>query len=419
MAVKIGFELDTQAAESLVPSKAEMGIIGAVVVAPDKTGGIEFNTPYAVNSDDSEFFTSLGEGGTAQGAMLGAGKQVGQLQKSARMVIVAVDEGLDETATIANIVGNAATKTGMHAFKRAGQLVNRIPRILIAPGYTSQQADDEGTLLQNAVCAEFATVCESLLAVAPVTGPATTKQAALDWRETLASKRLIPTETDVIIQGTSGPITVPSDAYVAGIMARVDDLHGGLPFHSAGNRELWGVLGPSRQIDFSLTDDATEGQELLNADIGFIARGEGGDDFAIAEGGVLYMGVSTASNESIWQYYNQVRGRDWIHITLLRTLRELLAKHNLTNRLVQVYVNTIRDLLSRLAADERIHKDFKVSLIPSLNTPADLREGQLTVAMSVEEPAPFLRGVIKSNRYEFALTSFINNLAAQINQVAI
>jgi hypothetical protein len=421
MAVKVGFQIDTEELESLVPSSAEMSIIGAIVTAPAKTSGIEFNKLYAVNSDDKEFFTALGVTGTGQATMLGVGKQLGQMSRSTRMVVNVVAEGTGSDAqaralaTIANMVGNAVAGTGIHAFKKAGTKVNRTPRILIAPGYTSQRTGNTA----NALCAEFATVCETMLAVACVTGPATTRQAALDWRETIESKRIIPTETDLLVADTTTgvPIHVPSDAYIAGLINRVDELHGGLPFHSAGNRSLYGVLGPSRDIDFSLTDEDSEGQELLNADLGIIVRGEGGDDFALAEGGTLYMGVSTASNDPLWQYYNQVRGRDWIHLTLLRTLRALLAKYNLTGRLVQVYMNTIRDVLTRLAAEERIHKDFRVDLIPSLNTPADLRAGQLTVKMAVEEPSPFLRGVIKSSRYEYALSNFIGQLAAQVNQV--
>lgn len=418
----IGFQFDTTELESLVPSKAEMSVVGAVVTAPAKQGGVSLNVPISVNTDDVSFYTALGVTGTAQQTIRGIAKQMGQMSKSARMVVVVVAEGVSETPatkitqTIANMVGDPVTKTGVHAFRKAGQLVNRIPRILIGPGYTSQQVGSAA----NALCTELAVVAESLLAVCPVTGPATTLQAALDWRETLASKRLIPTETDVTVIDSDGDnIIVPSDAYVAGLMNMVDELHGGYPFHSAGNRTLQGVVGPSRSIDFSLTDGDTEGQELLENNMGIIIRGEGGDDFALAEGGTLYLGVGTASNESLWQYYNQVRGRDWIHLTTLRTLRELLARYNLNSRLVQTLVNTMRTILLGLAADERIHRDFAVNLLPSLNAPADLRAGQLSIKMAVEEPAPFMRGIIKSSRYEFALTNFIENLEAQINTVAL
>lgn len=488
MAVKIGFQLDTQEAENLIPSKADMSVIGALVTAPNKDPSISYNTPYAINSDDAEWYTKLGATGTAQAAMLGVAKQLGQLKRSVRMVMVVVDAGANVAAAIANMVGNAVTKTGVHAFRKAAQAVGRIPRVIMAPGHTAQFTKGAvlslaiaaagtgytngsaltavgagtgftGTIqvtgglitgvtitnkgtgyvngattftiggggtggsvtgtvgnLANAVCAELPTVLEGLLAVACVSGPATNRQDAIDWRETLGSKRLIPTDCDVYIQGPNSEVVVDSAPYIAGMINRVDDLHGGMPFHAAGNREIYGVLGPSRIIDYSLTDDATEGQELLNNDIGIIVRGEAGDDFSITEGGTIYLGVSTASNESLWQYYNQVRGRDWIHITMLKTLRELLVKNNITGRTIQAFVSTMRNILADLAADELIHKDFDVALIPALNSVNDLRDGQITVKMAVEEPAPLLRGRIKSNRYEFALTSFIANLAAQINQ---
>lgn len=244
---RIGFEFDTQELESLVPSSDEMSVIGATVIAPNKDAGVENNTLYSITTDDAAFYNSLGTGGTGQDTIDGVAKQLGAFGKSTRMVVNVVEEGVDDDATITNIVGNATTKTGVHAFKQAGQKVNVIPRILIAPGFTSQQATVDSVLQQNAVCAEFATVCESLLAVACVTGPSTTKQAALDWRETIGSKRLIPTDTDVIVQGNGGPVQKPSDAYIAGLINRVDELHGGMPFHSAGNRQLTGVLGPALQ----------------------------------------------------------------------------------------------------------------------------------------------------------------------------
>jgi len=421
-APKIGFMFDTQELESLVPSKAEMSVIGAVVTAPAKQAGIEYNTLYSINSSDAEFYTSLGATGTAQATIRAAAKQLGQMQRSTRMVINVVEEGTGADAaakalaTIANIKGDPVLKTGVHAFKGAAQKVNIIPRILIAPGYTHQRVADAA----NAACTELALVAETLLAVCPVAGPSTTKQAALDWRETLASKRLIPTDGDFLVMDTDGDtITEPNDAYIAGLINRVDELHGGMPFHSAGNREVFGVLGPSRITDFSLTDADTFGGELLENDIGIILRGEGGDDFALAEGGTQYLGVSTASNESLWKYYNQVRGRDFIHLTMLRTLRELLARYSLSSRLVQTYVNTIRQILAGLAADELIYRDYQVQFTKAENSSDELRDGQITVRMAVEEPAPFLRGVIKSTRYEFAVNNFISQLEAQINTIAI
>lgn len=494
-APKIGFQFDTQGVDALVPSSAEMSVIGAVVTAPAKADGVEYNTPYAINSDDADFFASLGATGTGQQTMTGAGRQLGEMQKSTRMVVVVVPEGANDRETMYNMVGSPALKTGVHTLKSAAQKVARTPRLNIAPGYTSQyveatgvsvlsidaggtgylvgdnltatggsgagfagevtKVDENGAITgvaitnsgigytsnptlavtttagsgatvscsvgasANPVCVELATVNDTLLAVSPVTGPSSTRQAAIDWREGMASKRLIPTDTDVKIAGVGSDIVVPSDAYVAGMINRVDELHGGYPFHSAGNRAMYGVTGPARDIAFSLTEGDTEGQELLSSDIGIIVRGEANDDYALAEGGILYLGVSTASNESLWQYYNQVRGRDWIHLTLMRTLRELLAKNNLNNRTIQAVVNTMRRILSDLAADERIHREFQIKILPAENSTGELRLGQITIRMYVEEPAPFLRTTIKSNRYEFALTSFVENLASQINQIAL
>jgi hypothetical protein len=495
VAPKIGFIFDTQELDSLVASSADFSVIGALVTAPAKDASLSFDTLYLRNSDDKAFYDLLGATGTARNTMDHIARQIGEMDRSARIVFNIIQTGADDKVTIANMVGSAASGTGVHKFKEAGQRLGVIPRLIIAPGYTSQftkggvtgvtitsggsgyaaaptvtfsapasgttatgtatitsgavtsvtitdpgsgytsaptvtfSAPTTGTTaagtaaignLANALCAEMPTVLDSLLATACIGGPSTSKQDAIDWRETLASKRLIPTDTAVLVADSAGnPVQKPNDAFIAGLINRVDELHGGLPFHTAASRGVYGIMGPARYTAFSLTDGDGEAQQLLHNDIGVIIRGEAGDDFAIAEGGFLYLGVGTCSNDPLWQFYNQVRGRDWIHLTLLRTLRAILGKHNLTNRTVKVYVNTIRKILSRLAAEERIHKDFKVELIPSLNTPDDLRTGKLTVSLAVEEPAPFILGEFKSRRYEYALTAFVEDLAAQLNQLAI
>ena len=415
--VKIGFSLDTTTPETLPVNPAEMSVVGAIVTAPEKAAGIEFHTPYDVTTSDTAFYESLGAAGTAQTTLIALGRQLGEAERAARAVTVVVPEGATDDETIAAMVGEGPAFTGIHAFRKAAQTVGVAPRILVASGYTAQQADP-GTA--NALTAELPAVADQLLAVAPVSGPGTTKQAAIDWRETLSSKRLIPTETGVTVSGPDGtPVDVASDAYIAGLMARVDAEHGGLPFHSAGNRPLAGVLRPSRVMEFSLTDGDTEAQQLLDAGLGVIVRGEYGDDFGIGDGGTVYLGVSTASADETWQFYNQVRGRDYLHLTALRTLRSYKARYNITNRTVQAYVNTLRSIVSGLAAGEYIHSEFKVELTPDLNSPQSLRDGTLAITLAVEEAAPFLRADIRSTRYEFALTEFVRDLESQINRVAV
>lgn len=63
-------------------------------------------------------------------------------QASATVVAVRVAEGDNTAATLGNIIGDRIAKTGVHAFSRAGVDLGVKPRLLIAPGYTSQRPAD-------------------------------------------------------------------------------------------------------------------------------------------------------------------------------------------------------------------------------------------------------------------------------------
>ena len=75
-------------------------------------------------------------------AVLRINAQLGDLQRSARAVIVRVamgknPDGTENVAqTIANIIGDPGQKTGLYALFRAPGLLGTTPRILGAPGYT-------------------------------------------------------------------------------------------------------------------------------------------------------------------------------------------------------------------------------------------------------------------------------------------
>src|SRR5690606_27523972 len=61
---------------------------------------------------------------------------------SQTIVAVRVEEGLDDAATMANVLGNSLTKTGLHALRDAESLLGLKPKLLIAPGFTSSRPTD-------------------------------------------------------------------------------------------------------------------------------------------------------------------------------------------------------------------------------------------------------------------------------------
>lgn len=268
------------------------------------------------------------------------------------------------------------------------------------------------SLLANAVCAALPSVCSYLLAHAVVSGPHDTLTNFTNWRTTINSQRLIPVETWVKY-GVSATV-IDSVGAVIGIGVRRDHEKNGRPFHSWANQPISGIVGPNRDIEFSITEGATEGQSILALDGGVILRGEAGVETAIASSGFVFVGTDNAGSDSLWQFYNVTRGRDYIHLMFLRTLRGYLGKFNLTGQTIQAVINTMNSALRDLQADGDI-LGFNVGFTRDQNSPENLRLGKFTVDFQAEE-APVLRYLgIRSARYRPALDMLLDNLLAQLD----
>ena len=393
---------------------SDMAIVGLVGTAPDADAQVfPLDTPVFLYSDDRTKLTALGATGTLQDAVTGINDQLGEFQVAARIVVVRVGEGVDTDATIQNIIGSGASGTGIHALLDAGPVLGIIPRLVACPGFTSQQPTANEA---NAVCAALPSVLAKLLAHAVVDGPATTEQAATDWRETISSDRLIPVDPAVKILSSGVSVVVPASPRILGIAVRRDHEKQGRPFHSWANQPVHGIVGPSRPINLSLTDGATEGQSLLSNNIGVILRGELGVETAIASGGFVYVGTDNAGEDDLWRFYNVTRGRDYIHLMLLRTLRFYLGRFNITGQTVQAILNTMSFALRDLKADSDI-LGYEIKFTRDQNSPEQLRLGRFTVNFAAEEP-PVLRYLgIQSARYRPALDALLDDLLAQVDAV--
>ncbi len=394
------------------PVFSDMSVVGIVGTAPDADAEVfPADTPVFLYSDDATKLTALGASGTLRDAIILINSQLGEFQVAAKVVVVRVEDGGDTDATIGNIIGDGIA-TGLSALVTAGPELGVIPRLICAPGFTSQRAAGEA----NAVCAALPAICAKLLAHAVVDGPATTEQDAIDWRETLSSDRLIP--VDPAVKVLEGGVTVvqPLSPAVIGIGVRRDHEKQGRPFHSWANQPVQGIVGPSRPINFSLTDGATEGQRLLVANIGVLLRGEMGVESAIGQGGFIFVGTDNAGEDDLWRFYNVTRGRDFIHLMLLRTLRFYLGRFNITGQTIQAILNTMETALRNLKADGDI-LGFEIKFLRDQNSPEELRQGRFTVNFAAEE-APVLRYLgVQSARYRPALDALLDDLLAQVGTI--
>ena len=267
----------------------------------------------------------------------------------------------------------------------------------------------------NPVVAGATSICNQLLGMMIVESSGASFQNDIDWRETMQSHRLIPISGGCRVMDpiTSYIVIRPLAPRMAGIMVRRDH-ETGAPFHSAANQAVQGIISPNREIGFNLTDSANEAQELLAANIGVLIRGEVGDDFAIASGGFVLISTDNAGEDPLWQMYNVMRGRDYIHLGMLRALRYFLGRYNIIGHTIQAILNTMSFFLRDLQADNHIlgyHVNFKTAG----NSPEQIRLGHLTVGFQAEEPPVLKHLTIESARYREAIDSMVADLASQLN----
>jgi phage tail sheath protein FI len=220
---------------------------------------------------------------------------------------------------------------------------------------------------------------------------------------------------DVKVLDSDGSAVVrPSSPRIIGIAVRRDHESDGRPFKSWANQAVRGIVGVSRPIRFSYTDGSVEGQDLLSRRGGIIVKGESGVEDAVAEGGYVYWGTDTLSEDPIWQFYHVVRGRDYIELGQLKTLRYYLGRFNITLQTVNAIINTMTSHLTMLKANNDI-LDFRVGFERDKNSPEQLRLGHLTVMFKAEEPPVLRKLTISSRRYREALDTLIAQIATQLD----
>lgn len=277
-------------------------------------------------------------------------------------------------------------------------------------GLTGASVTTSITTLANPVCAALPAVLGALFAHAIVDGPATTLAAFTAWRNTMNSDRIIAQETAVRVG--VGAIQKWASPAVAGIAVRVDYGNDGIPSKSWANQPMYGIVGPSRAIAYSLNEGATEGQQILSLGGGVILRGEAGVETAIASSGFQYVNIYSTTTDTTWQQYHQTRMRDYQHLAFLKTLRAFLG-FPLIGQTLQAIYNTMHSFERDLQAGGHI-LGFRISFPPSTNSAEQLRTGRINILFQAEE-APVVRLIhIQSARYRPALDTLLVNLQAQL-----
>jgi phage tail sheath protein FI len=123
-------------------------------------------------------------------------------------------------------------------------------------------------------------------------------------------------------------------------------------------------------------------------------------------------------DDELWRMYNVMRGRDFIHLSLMPALRTYLGRSNITRQTVKNVVATINGFLASLQALEQI-LGFQVNFRGSLNSAEEIRLGHLTVGFAAEEPPVLKRITTMSARYRPAIDAMVAQLEQELNTGAL
>lgn len=339
-------------------------VIGIVGTAPQAdAAAFPLNTPVLIAGSRTEAAKLLANSGSNKGTLPDAVDSILD-QAGAVIIVVRVPEGVDLTATMANVIGGVNSSTGeyegLHALVGAESRLGVSPRILLAPGFTHQRSTGNA----NAVVAEMISIAERLRAVIIMDGPNTTDADAIAAAGDFGSSRVYLVDPWVKkLDSTGATIVSPASPVVAGLIAKSDNDRGF--WWSPSNQNINGVIGTGRSVDFSL-GDANARANLLNEDkVATIIR----------QDGFRLWGNRSLSSDAKWQFLSVRRTADIINDSLLRA-HLWAVDRNITKTYIDDVTESVNAYLRHLTMIGAIIGG-KCWADPALNTPDQIAQGKI------------------------------------------
>lgn len=347
--------------------------IGIVGTAPGADVDLfPLNTPVAILGDET-MAAKLGATGTLPDAIALIYAQV-----LCRVVVVRVEEGADEEATITNVIGGVppdGSRQGLAALRHARAITGLWPRLLLAPGFSHHQS----------VLTAMVPVANALRGWIFPDGPNTTSQAAMAYRALFSSRRIIGIfDPWLVVRADDGSEkVVPSSPVAAGLAIKRHYEKGF--WWSASNQVANGVIGTARPIDFTMGDPSCE-QNTLN---------EHQVNTWVMDGGVRLWGDDTCSDDTKWRFFNVVAADDMIGDSLVDSYKRLVDA-NIDRNFFDEWAEQTRAYL-RDMKNKGALIGFRVWLSGELNSPTNLAMGQTFLHYDYRSPTP-ARDVIAISR---------------------
>lgn len=336
-------------------------VIGIIGTAPEADAAkFPLNTPVLL-SGRPPASADIGEEGTLPNALDGIFDQAG-----ATVVVIRIEEGNNPNDLATHVIGSAADKTGVHAFRKSQGLVFQTPRVLVAPGLCNL----------TGVVAELLVVAEKLRAVivADATTENGTASQAKTFASTNASRRVYCVYPWVKVVRAGVEVNEPSSARVAGLIAKTDFEKGF--WWSPSNQNILGITGTSVPVEFSLNDPSSESNDLNENRVACV----------VAQDGFRLWGNRTTSADSKWSFLQTVRTADIIGDSLVRA-HLWAVDRNITKTYISDVTNGVNSYLNDLKAEGAI-LGGTCWADPDLNTASAIAQGKVYFNFDFTPPYP-------------------------------
>jgi phage tail sheath protein FI len=344
--------VDTGARTISLPSSSIIGLCDTFT--PGELGGGN------AKAGELKLITSEREAIAAFGANSAITKACKAIYTKAKAVIVAIgvpkleDAALQTSAIIGGVLASGQ-RTGLQALLDGKSLFNAQPRLLIAPGHTATQA----------VATALDSLAQKLRAIGILDGPGTTDEAAMLYADNFGSRNLFMVDPGVQYWDTdlSKTVDAPGSAWAAGLFAWTDAEYGF--WASPSNKELTGITGTTRAVEYLDGDTTCRANLLNNANIATIIR----DD------GYRLWGNRTLSSDPKWAFVTRVR-------TLFILMDAVQAGHKwaVDRSITKTYVKDVTDGLEAFMRDLKAQGaiiNFEVFPDTELNTASQIAQGKV------------------------------------------
>jgi len=262
----------------------------------------------------------------------------------------------------------------------------------------------------NPVAAELSSLCNRFRAMCVVSGPNTTVEDAVQYRLDFDTSRMMILDPFVTVARDGLPVSMPADAMVLGLQARVDYEEGF--WVSPSNHVLEGVLGTHRPIEHSLSDRSVESQYLNSQHVSTVVRSP--------SGGWKLFGNRVANADPLHAFWSVRRSHDVI-IESIELAHEPFLDKPFSKQVLVDIAETVNRALRRWQAMGAT-LGGRVWLDPTLNTAESMSSGLLYVHYDAEAPAPIEHLVFVFNRntgyYETVLAEAATEVARMASAAA-